>query len=378
MLAEHDHAQQGGGDRVKDGEAGLGRGQRPGRHRVRGQQHRGRAGDHQRVDRPVAEDRGRAAGHPRAELLDDGGDETPGDAGRDAEPGGPAGGRRRLTGGLRLTGETAGQGDREGHRRQRYHRGEPPPAGRPVRPAAGRRGRAQEHADAGRHRDDGQPVAPVRSHPTVAGQQRQPAEHEQQLEREDRLHQRQRPEVQGGDLEHEAADHAGETDQPGRLPGQPEDEPGIEAALLGARLLQIGRAETLADGAGGGAYRGSLPSDSTIASSIKGLLGGGAPAVHRGRYGGPARWCQPSQSSRPGRRGGHRVRGDLTGVSPPGAPGGHRGGRAAGRSRPRGPRTAAPPSPAAAPPRSPAGPGRPGRCQSGPARRGGRRTRAGS
>jgi hypothetical protein len=55
-----------------------------------------------------------------------------------------------------------------------------------------------------------------------------------------------RAEVQGGDLEGEAGDHATEADQPGRLPGQPEYEPRVEAAHLAAPLKVPG-AEPLAN-----------------------------------------------------------------------------------------------------------------------------------
>jgi len=72
--------------------------------------------------------------------------------------------------------------------------------------------------------------------PATASQSRrfgchgQVAEHEQQLGRQDGLYQAKLPEVQSSQLEHEPADHGGDAQQPGRLAGEPDDEPGIEPA----------------------------------------------------------------------------------------------------------------------------------------------------
>ena len=245
MLAEQEHAEQGGGDRVEDGEARLRGGQRARRERVGGQQHPGRAGDHQRVGRPVGEDGGRASGHVRAELLDHGRHEAPGNAGRDAEQGSATG--RRAAHPLRER-----DGDRDHHQGDG---GGQPPQGRRVVAAAGRRRRAEEDADSGAHDGDRQPVAPAHPGPGTAGgrQQRQVAEDEQQLDRQDRLNQGKRAELERADLERESGDHAGQAQHPGGLAGQPEDQPGVEAAGLSGSSLQVARAETLADRGGRGA-----------------------------------------------------------------------------------------------------------------------------
>jgi hypothetical protein len=104
------------------------------------------------------------------------------------------------------------------------------------------------------HDGDRQPVAPAHPGPGSPRdrQQRQVAEDEQQLNREDRLYQGQRAEPQGAHLEPETGDHAGQAHQPGGLPSQPEDQPGVEAASFGGGPLQVARAETLADRGGGG------------------------------------------------------------------------------------------------------------------------------
>jgi len=115
---------------------------------------------------------------------------------------------------------------------------------------AGRRGRAEKHADARGHRDRRAPLPPARLARSSRAQ-RQVAEDEQQFHRQDRLHQRQRAEAQGADLEAEACEHAHEAQQPGWLPSQPEYQPGIEAAHLAA-LLKVPGTEPLAYGRGGG------------------------------------------------------------------------------------------------------------------------------
>jgi hypothetical protein len=66
------------------------------------------------------------------------------------------------------------------------------------------------------------------------------AEDEQQLGRQDGLDQGQVAEAQRGDLEGEPADHGGDAEQPGRLAGQPDQEPGVKArrlVVLGALAL---------------------------------------------------------------------------------------------------------------------------------------------
>jgi hypothetical protein len=101
---------------------------------------------------------------------------------------------------------------------------QPGGAGR-VQPPAGRGGQPEEHADPGGHARHGQPVAQLRPPRPGHGQV---AEHEQQLGRQDRLNQGQFAEPQRGQLEHEPADHGGDAQQPGRLAGQPDHEPGVE------------------------------------------------------------------------------------------------------------------------------------------------------
>jgi hypothetical protein len=77
VLAEQEHPEQAGRERVEDGESGLRRGQRAGRQRVRGQQHGHRPGGYEHVRRPIGEDGTEAAAEVRAELLDDRGHEPP-------------------------------------------------------------------------------------------------------------------------------------------------------------------------------------------------------------------------------------------------------------------------------------------------------------
>jgi len=100
-----------------------------------------------------------------------------------------------------------------------------------VQPPARRRGQAEEHADPGGHGRRGQQV--VARHPPRPGDG-QVAEDEQQLGRQDGLDQGQVAEPQRADLEAEPADHGGDAEQPGRLAGQPDQEPGVKARRLGA------------------------------------------------------------------------------------------------------------------------------------------------
>jgi hypothetical protein len=56
VLAEQEHPEQAGRERVEDGESGLGGGQRPGGEGVGSQQHGRRPGGDEHVKRPGAED----------------------------------------------------------------------------------------------------------------------------------------------------------------------------------------------------------------------------------------------------------------------------------------------------------------------------------
>ena len=165
----------------------------------------------------------------------------------DAQAGGPA--RRR---------PVARRGDGDRHGNGGGEPGGPPGKRLGVLVAAGRRGRAEEDADAGGHRDGGTPLAPAG--PAAAGPQHEVAENPQQLDREYRLNEGERAEAQRAHLEHEPGDHAGEAEQPGRLPGQPEHEQRVEAAHLA--VVRAARAKPLADRGGGGTQaRGECQQD---------------------------------------------------------------------------------------------------------------------
>jgi hypothetical protein len=226
VLAEQEHAQQAGRQRVQDGEPGLGGGQRPGRQRVRGQQHGHRPGRDQHVQRPGGEDGAGAAAQVRAEFLDDRGHEPPRDPGGRPEHRGAAAPGRAGT-----TAEARRHGQRRGHDAGDDQPGQQPGGAGRVQPPAGRRGQAEEHADPGGHGRRGQQIAA--RHPPRPGDG-QVTEDEQQLGGQDGLDQSQVAEAQRGDLEDEPADHGGDAEQPGWLAGQPDQQPGVKARRLGA------------------------------------------------------------------------------------------------------------------------------------------------
>jgi hypothetical protein len=190
VLAEQERPEQAGRQRVQDGEPGLGGGQRPGGQGVRGQQHRGRPGDDEQVQRPAGEDGADAVVQVRAKFFDDRGHETPRDSGGRAQHGGPA--RARCA-------RTATQADRHGYGQEHDAGGgqagdQPEGAGR-MRPPTRRRCHADEDADPGGHGGGGQPVAALDPPGTGHGQV---PEHEHQLGGQNGLDQSQRAEVQGG------------------------------------------------------------------------------------------------------------------------------------------------------------------------------------
>jgi hypothetical protein len=157
---------------------------------------------------------------------------------------------RRGAGSVRPVGHRDQRQDAAGAEQAR----QPPQAPGRVLLSARRRRRGQEDADPAGHADGGQQV-PHLDAAAVAdgGEHRQVTEDEQQLRRQDRLDQRQRPEAQRGDLQGETREHAGKAEQPDWLPGQPEYQPGVETAdcdAAGAQPLAYRRgsgAETSGD-----------------------------------------------------------------------------------------------------------------------------------
>src|SRR5580693_9447832 len=146
----------------------------------------------------------------------------------------------------------AAQAERHGQGRDHdaggHQPGQQPGGPGSVQPPAGRRGQPEEHAEPGGHGRRGQPVA-ARDPPRPGDGQ--VAEDEQQLGRQDGLDQGQVAVAQRGDLEDEPADHGGDAEQPGRLAGQPDQEPGVKARRLGAPGPLA-----LAQRGGGGAHAG--------------------------------------------------------------------------------------------------------------------------
>jgi hypothetical protein len=79
VLAEQEQAEQAGRERIEDGEARLGCGQRARGQRVRRQQEADRTRADQDVEASAAQDRAGALPQVGAELFDHRSDEAPGD-----------------------------------------------------------------------------------------------------------------------------------------------------------------------------------------------------------------------------------------------------------------------------------------------------------
>jgi hypothetical protein len=154
VLAEQEHPQQAGRQRIEDGEPGLRGGQRPGGQGVRGQQHRGRPGGDEQVQRPAGEDGADAVVKVRAEFLDDRGHEPPRDPGGRSQHGGPA-----RPGYARVAAQPEGHGQGQEHDTKGGQPGYQPGGAGRMQPPARRRRHAEEDADPGGHRGGGQPVA---------------------------------------------------------------------------------------------------------------------------------------------------------------------------------------------------------------------------
>jgi hypothetical protein len=123
-----------------------------------------------------------------------------------------------------------------------------------VQPPAGRRRDAQKQGDSRAHSARPYPVTWLDPHaaPSGEGQER---EHQQQLERQDGLDHGQRAVAQRRQLEAEPADHADDAEEPDRLAGQVEQQPGVESARrlhalrpLALRQRRRGRAQARRDG----------------------------------------------------------------------------------------------------------------------------------